>query len=87
MKKFICNFAIILCAVFLLSSCTSTTASEVLSVPSINTSATSVELVTKSGPIRGLLIDGVSAYKGIIYAAPPVGDLRFAPTQDVIPWT
>jgi para-nitrobenzyl esterase len=44
-------------------------------------------VVTKSGPIQGLRENGVYAYKGIPYAKAPVGDLRFAPPQDVEPWT
>jgi para-nitrobenzyl esterase len=34
---------------------------------------------TKYGPVQGLIEDGVSAYKGIRYAAPPIGKLRFMP--------
>lgn len=49
--------------------------------------ALSVSLVTKSGPIEGLYADEVYAYKGIPYAKAPIGDLRFAPPQDVEPWT
>jgi para-nitrobenzyl esterase len=36
-------------------------------------------VVTKDGPVRGLFANGVNAYLGIPYAAPPVGDLRWRP--------
>jgi para-nitrobenzyl esterase len=49
--------------------------------------ATKVAIVTKNGPLAGLETEGIYAYKGIPYAKAPVGDLRFAPPQDVEPWT
>jgi para-nitrobenzyl esterase len=48
---------------------------------------TNVTNITRNGPIEGLEADGIYAYKGIPYAKAPVGDLRFAPPQDVEPWT
>jgi para-nitrobenzyl esterase len=33
---------------------------------------------TESGPVQGTVEDGVAAYRGIPYAAPPVGDRRWA---------
>ncbi len=50
------------------------------------TVAPQAELQTQSGPVKGVVQDGVGIYKGIPYAKPPLGDLRFAPPQDAEPW-
>ncbi len=42
---------------------------------------------TTSGPVRGALQDGMAAFRGIPFAAPPTGDLRWRPPQPVTPWT
>jgi para-nitrobenzyl esterase len=44
-----------------------------------------VETVT--GPIRGRDADGVTAWKGVRYAAPPTGDLRWRAPEPVAPWS
>ena len=36
-------------------------------------------VVTESGAISGLRENGLDVYKGIPFAAPPVGDLRWRP--------
>jgi para-nitrobenzyl esterase len=41
---------------------------------------------TEHGAVRGVRSDGLDVFKGIPYAAPPVGELRFRPPQPPQPW-
>lgn len=43
--------------------------------------------VTDTGAVRGAVDGDVVAFKGIPYAAPPVGPLRWRAPQPVTPWT
>lgn len=41
---------------------------------------------TAAGPLLGTAADGLFIFRGIPYAAPPVGDLRWRPPHPVPPW-
>jgi para-nitrobenzyl esterase len=42
---------------------------------------------TRCGTVEGIEKDGVLQFRGIPFAAPPVGDLRWRPPQPAEPWT
>ncbi|HEY7438275.1 MAG TPA: carboxylesterase/lipase family protein [Acidimicrobiia bacterium] len=42
---------------------------------------------TTAGNVRGKLREGIKIFRGIPYAAPPVGERRFRPPAPVEPWT
>src|SRR5690606_41263865 len=42
---------------------------------------------TDKGPVRGKVEDGVIEFKGIPFAAPPMGDLRWELPQEPAAWT
>ena len=46
----------------------------------------STEVKIDSGALKGASQSGVTSFKGIPFAAPPVGDLRWRPPQPVKPW-
>jgi para-nitrobenzyl esterase len=45
------------------------------------------QVLTESGTISAERVNGLSVYKGIPFAAPPVGDLRWRPPMPAAPWT
>jgi para-nitrobenzyl esterase len=45
------------------------------------------QVVTESGPISGVTENGLTVYKGVPFAAPPLGDLRWRPPVQAVHWT
>ena len=41
---------------------------------------------TKAGDLRGAHENGIAVFRGVPYAAAPVGELRFSPPQPVPAW-
>ncbi|HEX3272776.1 MAG TPA: carboxylesterase/lipase family protein [Ktedonobacterales bacterium] len=53
----------------------------------MNTVVANPVVKTRAGAMRGAVANGVSVFKGIPYAAPPVGANRLLPPQPVAPWS
>ncbi len=51
------------------------------------TTNTTESVTTSSGPVSGLVEEGVNVFKGIPYGAPTSGGNRFMPAHDPEPWT
>ena len=54
---------------------------------SFATPLTLTPVALDSGPVQGVEASSTVSYKGIPFAAPPVGALRWAPPNPVTPWT
>jgi para-nitrobenzyl esterase len=52
-----------------------------------STTAKAATIVTEAGAISGVRDGGLSVYKGVPFAAPPVGDLRWRAPAPVAHWT
>ena len=57
------------------------------SVPAAASCAPGTDVTTSTGPICGIVVNGVSEWQGIPYAAPPVGPLRWPRRSRRTPWT
>ncbi len=44
-------------------------------------------VATRQGPVRGYEAEGLQIFKGLRYAAPPLGELRFSPPKPLAPWS
>ncbi len=57
------------------------------SVAAATATASSDEVKIETGRLKGTTRDGVISFKGIPFAAPPVGNLRWRPPEPAKPWT
>lgn len=71
--------AIISLAILVLSSCSA-------QKPTVNSTPDEPVIQTASGMVRGVREADVDVFKGIPFAAPPVGEFRWRPPQPVTPW-
>jgi para-nitrobenzyl esterase len=46
-----------------------------------------IVIETKSGGLEGVFEENLYAFKGVPYAAPPIGELRWLPPQPIKPWS
>ena len=56
-------------------------------IPGSGSAADRLRVTIDSGEIEGVADDGLHVFKGIPYAAPPVGDLRWRAPQPVTKWS
>src|SRR3954447_20035432 len=49
-------------------------------------SSTDPVVATNNGIVRGLSVDGTYAFRGLPFAAPPTGELRWQPPHPVVSW-
>jgi para-nitrobenzyl esterase len=84
MTRSVFQNVLLTCAVPVAVTLAAVTSTSALAAP---TCAAGTVVQTSTGPVCGIVINGVTEWLGIPYAAPPVGSLRWAPPQPHAPWT
>ena len=59
----------------------------VLAAANLANAGAAPQVPTESGAISGVSASGLTVFKGVPFAAPPVGDLRWRPPMPAAPWT
>ena len=86
--KFFQKLSMVFICMITLAACTPTSTIVEPTVPPLPTvplPATPI-VATQLGAVQGVVADNVAAFKGIPFAQPPVGDLRWRAPQPATPW-
>ena len=59
----------------------------IIALVQLATISVAQQAITESGVVFGIHESGLNIYKGVPFAAPPIGDLRWRPPIRVAPWT
>lgn len=78
MKKIISLALVFVFIISLMTGCTKESDKQTSSWPTVE---------TKYGPVCGVNENGITVFRGIPFAKPPVGELRFAPPENPESWT
>lgn len=70
-----------------LAACSKTSKGVETAAASADPNASGTIVATQHGKIHGVLDDGVFEFRGVRYAQPPVGPLRFQAPKALEPWT
>ncbi|WP_306895309.1 carboxylesterase/lipase family protein [Agromyces albus] len=92
MKRIAFSIAAVAAAIVVLLTCWASIVpaahAETLTTAAAGTAASDAPIVqTANGPVRGLATPAGVEFRGIPYAAPPTGELRWTAPQPVTPWS
>ena len=67
--------------------CVLTANSSAVAVEAAGSSGSAPVVVTENGAVRGVSVQAGLAFRGLPYAAPPVGELRWKPPEPAASWS